>query len=80
MNRPKEEPKTVLIEDVEGMKPDRIQITPDDGAFYLGLELKSFADAAAILNLIAWMSARGGREVVSVDYSDGLLSVHLADG
>jgi len=69
----------VLNDHVEGMKPDRIQILPDDGAFFLDVKLGSFADAAAILNLIAWKSARDGAEVVSVDYSDGVLSVHLAD-
>lgn len=69
----------MLNDELEGMKPDRIQITPDDPDFFLSLELGSFADAATILSLIAWKSERDGVNVVSVDYSDGLLSVHLAD-
>lgn len=69
----------VLIDDVHEIKPDRIQITPDDGAFYLDVLVAKYGDAAAILNLLAWMTSRCGVEVASVDYTDGELSVHVRD-
>lgn len=69
----------MIDDEWQGIKPDRIQIAPDDGAFYLDVVVEKFSDAAAILNLIAWTTARSGARVVSVDYDEGNLSVHLDD-